>query len=152
MYLLRTKKRATARKATTKMVTMAAMPPPVMPLDELDAGAALDAASVVEGVAVTGTALLVVEAAVGEEMVGVDDVETIEEDVDNGVSAEVDGRSVAVLSSDGSVVASGSDVAFGSDVASGWKAVSVNWSAEPSSVIVKNGSSEKMSAGKLSPF
>jgi hypothetical protein len=52
MYILRTKNRTTPRKAMTRMVTMAAMPPPDMPLDEPDAASALDAALEAEGVGV----------------------------------------------------------------------------------------------------
>lgn len=162
MYILRTKNRTTPRKAMTRMVTMAAMPPPEIPLDEPDAASALDAALVAEGMGVGAKVLLlllVVGVVIGNEMagVGVAVVEITDDDVNNGVSSVAVGRSVESVASPAvvgkSVAVAGSIVAFGSVVVKGSKAGSVDRSPRPSSVTVKAGSlGSIVKEGKLSPL
>jgi hypothetical protein len=89
MDFLRTKKRTTAIRAMTRMVTTAAMAPPDMPLDEPDEVLALDAA--LEGVAVAATVLpllVVVGVLVGNVMEGVAVVDVVVVVVDNDVEAD----------------------------------------------------------------
>jgi hypothetical protein len=158
MYILRTKNRTTPRKAMTRMVTMAAIPPPEMPLDEPDAASALDAALVAEGVGVGAKVLLllVVGEVVGNEMagVGVAVVEITDDDVNDNVSSVVVGKSVESVASVGkSVAVAGSTVASVSVVVKGSKAGSVDRSPRPSSVAVKAGSlGSIVKVGKLSPL
>jgi len=151
MYILRTKNRTTPRKAMTRMVTMAAMPPPEMPLDELDAAPTLDAALVAEGVGAKVLLLLIVGVVVGTEMAGVG-VAVVEMTDDDGVSSVAVGKSVESVGSVGkSVAVAGSTVAFGSVVVKGRKAGSVDRSPRPSSVAEKAGSLGSI-VGKLSPL
>lgn len=156
MYILRTKNRTTPRKAMTRMVTMAAMPPPEMPLDEPDAASALDAALEAEGVGAKVLLLLVVGEVVGNEMagVGVAVVEITDDDVNDDVSSVVVGKSVESVASVGkSVAVAGSTVASVSVVVKGSKAGSVDRSPRPSSVAVKAGSlGSIVKVGKLSPL
>jgi hypothetical protein len=95
IYIFRTKKRITPRKATTRIVTIAAIAPPETPLDALEASV-LEAPVLAEGVAaanVGGTELLVAVVVVWALKVGVADDEVVETgdgvDDDDGVEDDV---------------------------------------------------------------